>query len=54
MIFTVSGLQPLPIILVLEKKLFFFIQPLQNLSRAISIINQITIKKFSYFLFEPT
>ena len=53
MIFTVSGLQPLPIILVLEKKKKF-IQPLQNLSRAISVINQITIKIFSFFLFEPT
>ena len=53
MLFTVSGLQPLPIILVLEF-FFFFIQPLQNLSRAISVINQITIKIFSYFLFEPT
>ena len=54
MIFTFSGLQPLPIILVLEKKIIFFIQPLQNFSRAISVINQITIKIFSYFLFECT
>ena len=52
-LFIISGLQPLPIILVLEK-IYFFIQPFQNWFRAISIINQITIKKFSSFLFEPT
>ena len=45
MLFIVSGLQPLPIILVLEKN-YFFIQHFQSFSHAISIINQITIKKF--------
>ena len=47
MLFIVSGLQPLPIILVLDFLFFiFFIQPFQSFSRAISVINQFTIKKF--------
>ena len=47
MVFIVSGLQPLPIILVLDFLFFiFFIQPFQSFSRAISVINQFTIKKF--------
>ena len=53
MLFIVSGLQPLPIILVLEKN-YFFIQHFQSFSHAISIINQITIKKICSFIFEPT
>ena len=53
MLFIVSGLQPLPIILVLEKN-YFFIQPFQSFSRSILVINQITVKNFSSFLFEPT
>ena len=52
-IYSFSGLQPLPIILVLEKS-YFFIQPFQSFLRAISVINQITIKKISSFLFETT
>ena len=55
MLFIVSGLQPLPIILVLDFLFFiFFIQPFQSFSRAISVVNQFTIKKISSFLFEPT
>ena len=47
MLFIVSGLQPLPIILVLDFLFFiFFIQPFQSFSLAISVINQFTIKKF--------
>ena len=47
MLFIVSGLQPLPIILVLDFLFFiFFIQHFQSFSRAISVINQFTIKKF--------
>ena len=53
MLSIVSELQPLPIILVLEKN-YFFIQPFRSFSRTISILSQITIKKFSSFLFEPT